>query len=600
MMSGTFIILIKLAKPLKGDSGTTWLRINRNCHRIGVNHTSNSGRGSMTALLHRSLGISSVESSATGLTAFFVQFSTGRPGRLSNAFSDILREKGKNLQRHLIRMAVFILLTNLFCGLTTAWAQEDMSRLQRGVVRIYTVAQEPDYQIPWSPGSTQSGFGSGFIVSGQRILTNAHVVSNANFITVEKEGDARRYEARVQFIAHDCDLAIVEVVDKAFFNNTTTLALGGVPALDSLVTVLGYPIGGDRLSVTRGIVSRIDYRVYAHSGVDSHLVIQIDAAINPGNSGGPVLQDNHVIGVAFQGFSGMVAQNVGYMIPVPVIQRFMQDVTDGRYDFYVDLGISYFPLINTAHRRALDLDPGDFGVMVGDVIKAGAAADRLQTEDVMLSIDDHHIFSDGRVAIGNDRLMLNEIVERKFKGDTVKVDLQRKGEPLTVTLPLNTPWPYLMQANRYDVLPRFLVFGGLVFQPLSKGLYSSLPQQSATLRYYYRQFLDDELYLKHPEVVVISRILPDPVNSHLNNFTGTIVEQVNDVPIKTMQDLAHELDKPADFYVIRVVGDPQPLVLEAQAVAQARERVIRQYGITSERYLDGGIVPKEWLAVNSN
>ena len=475
-----------------------------------------------------------------------------------------------------------------------------MARLKRGVVRIYTVAQEPDYQIPWSPGNAQSGLGSGFIVAGQRILTNAHVVSNANFITVEKEGDARRYEAKVEFIAHDCDLALVNVVDSDFFKDTTTLALGGVPELDSMVTVLGYPIGGDRLSVTRGIVSRIDYRVYAHSGVDSHLVIQIDAAINPGNSGGPVFQDNHVIGVAFQGFSGMVAQNVGYMIPVPVIQRFMQDVSDGHYDLYVDLGISYFPLINTAQRRALGLEPGDYGVMVGEVIKAGAAADRLQTEDVMLSIDDHHIFSDGRVAIGNDRLMLNEIVERKFKGDTVKINILRKGELNTVTLPLNTPWPYLMQADRYDVLPRFMVFGGLVFQPLSKGLYSSLPQQSATLRYYYSQFLADELYLEHPEVVVISRILPDPVNSHLDNFTGTIVEQVNDIPIKTLQDLAQVLDRPADFYVIRVVGDPQPLVLEAQAVSQARERIIRQYGITSERYLEGGIVPDEWLTANGD
>jgi hypothetical protein len=76
---------------------------------------------------------------------------------------------------------------------------------------------------------------------------------------IEKEGDSRRYEARVKFAAHDCDLAMLEVVDRSFFEGTTALTLGPVPLLDSNVTVLGYPIGGDRLSVTRGVVSRIDY-----------------------------------------------------------------------------------------------------------------------------------------------------------------------------------------------------------------------------------------------------------------------------------------------------------------------------------------------------
>jgi len=469
-----------------------------------------------------------------------------------------------------------------------------MAVLRRGVVRIYTVSQIPDYQIPWSPGNAGSGVGSGFIIGDQRILTNAHVVSNANFITIEKEGDARRYEARVKFIAHDCDLALLEVVDSSFFDGTRALQLGGVPELDSMVTVLGYPIGGDRLSVTRGVVSRIDFRTYSHSGVDSHLAIQIDAAINPGNSGGPVFQKDRVVGVAFQGFSGIVAQNVGYMIPTPVVKRFLQDISDGRYDLYVDLGVFHFPLINAAQRRALGLGPGDYGVMVSEVLQAGAGAGKLQTEDVLLSIDNHPIFSDGRVAMDNDRLMLNEVVERKFKGDTVELQILRQGRQMSVTLTLNTPWPYLMQANQYDVRPRFVVFGGLVFQPLSNGLFNAIGEQSITLRYYYSQFVEDELYLDHPEIIVISRILPDLVNNHLNVFSGAIVKQVNGTPVPTLEALARVLDRKTDFYLIEVAGDPHPLVLEAKAVQQARQRINRQYGVTAERYLEGGIVPPDW------
>jgi S1-C subfamily serine protease len=481
-----------------------------------------------------------------------------------------------------------------------ALADSAMETLRHSVVRIYTVAQTPDYTAPWDPGSSQEGWGSGFIISGHRILTNAHVVSNGRFITLEKENDARRYEARVKFIAHDCDLAMLEVVDGAFFQGTSALRLGGVPALDSMVTVLGYPIGGDRLSVTRGVVSRIDYRGYAHSGVDSHLVVQIDAAINPGNSGGPVIQDNQLVGVAFQGFSGMVAQNVGYMIPTPVVTRFLQDVADGHYDLYVDVGFQYFPLINATHRRALGLLPGDYGVMVGEVFRAGAAHGYLQTGDVLLAIDNRPIFADGRVALDNDRLMLNEVVERKFKGDTVLLKLSREGREKTIRMPLTTPWPYLMQANQYDVRPRFFVYGGLLFQPLSSSFYAALQTKPVSLRYYYSQFLEDELYLEHPEVVVISKIFPDPTTSYLEEFVYGIVDQVNDAKIRTINDLAAAFAKPAEFYVVRLVDDPQPLVLEARAAQEARERILRQYGISHEAYLEDSFVPPEWMKAQPN
>ncbi len=66
----------------------------------------------------------------------------------------------------------------------------------------------------------------------------------------------------------------------------------------------GFPLGGQDVSSTAGIVSRIESRRYVHSGADSHLVVQTDAAINPGNSGGPVVQDGKVVGVAFQGYPG--------------------------------------------------------------------------------------------------------------------------------------------------------------------------------------------------------------------------------------------------------------------------------------------------------
>jgi S1-C subfamily serine protease len=173
--------------------------------------------------------------------------------------------------------------------------------IQKSLVRITATEVEPDYRAPWNSGGVQRGIGAGFVIDGNRIMTNAHVVSNSRYLTVERDGDPNKYPATVLFVAHDCDLALLKVASADFFKNMVPLTFGGIPELETTVSAYGYPLGGERMSVTTGIVSRIDFTLYTHSSVDSHLAIQISAQINPGNSGGPVMQDGKVMGVAFQG-----------------------------------------------------------------------------------------------------------------------------------------------------------------------------------------------------------------------------------------------------------------------------------------------------------
>src|SRR5438874_5083155 len=227
--------------------------------------------------------------------------------------------------------------------------------VQKSLVRITATEVEPDYRAPWNAGALQRGVGAGFVIDGNRIMTNAHVVSNSRYLTVERDGDPNKYPAKVKFIAHDCDLALITVDAPNFYKDMLPLKFGGIPALESTVSAYGYPIGGERMSVTTGIVSRIDFQLYTNSSIDQHLAIQISAQINPGNSGGPVMQKTKVVGVAFQGYSGDVAQGVAYMVPTPVINRFLKDVSDGRYDGYVDLGITYGKLQHPAQRKFLGL-----------------------------------------------------------------------------------------------------------------------------------------------------------------------------------------------------------------------------------------------------
>src|SRR5262249_12546189 len=156
-------------------------------------------------------------------------------------------------------------------------------------------------------------------------------------IVVQRYQDPRPYIAEVEFIGHDCDLAVLKVQDERFFDNLEPLVLGELPKVRSTVVTYGYPAGGEEISYTRGVVSRIQLQLFAHIGNRQLLGVQTDAAINPGNSGGPVIQDDRVVGVAFQGIQGL--ENTGFFIPTPIIEHFLKDIEDGKYDGFPIAGI---------------------------------------------------------------------------------------------------------------------------------------------------------------------------------------------------------------------------------------------------------------------
>src|ERR1700747_3212834 len=457
--------------------------------------------------------------------------------------------------------------------------------VQKSLVRITATSVDPDYKAPWNAGALQRGVGAGFVISGNRIMTNAHVVANSRYITVEREDDPNKYPATVQFGAHDCDLALITVSAPDFFKNMLPLKFGGLPVLESTVSAYGYPIGGERMSVTTGIVSRIDFQLYTHSSIDQHLAIQISAQINPGNSGGPGMQNTKVVGVAFQGYSGDGAQGVAYMVPTPVINRFLKDVSDGHYDGYVDLGLTFAKLQNPAQRRYLGLKDDGRGVLVETVVAAGPCAKLPRPGDVLLSIDNHPIASDGNVDLEGEHVEMPEVVERKFKGDQVKFDIWRDKQAISGSVQLDTVPPYLMQSHRYDVRPRYVVYGGLLFQPLSLDLLEAYQPSDLRLRHFFDFYVNDEIYLEHPDVIVLTTILPDPINTYLAAYRGGIVDSINGKKIRKLEELSKTLTEPADRLVIDMIGDGPPLVLDPKQVEAARDRIRTRYNVVREENL---------------
>jgi S1-C subfamily serine protease len=181
----------------------------------------------------------------------------------------------------------------LLCGYVIfshndAYAEEDINQIKNSVIKVYSTVVIPDNGSPWQSLSPMQITGSAAVISDNRILTNAHVVADAKYIQVQKHKDPNKYIAEISFISHEADLALLNVKDPQFFAHTKPLPFGDLPKPYEEVAVFGYPVGGETLSITKGVLSRIEHQSYAHA--DSFLLAgQIDAAVNHGNSGGPVI-----------------------------------------------------------------------------------------------------------------------------------------------------------------------------------------------------------------------------------------------------------------------------------------------------------------------
>ena len=143
------------------------------------------------------------------------------------------------------------------------------------------------------------------------------------------------------------------------------------------------------------------------------------------------------------------------------------------------------------------------------------------------------------VELEGERVEMPEVVERKFKGDTVKLDLLRdKTTDDGRRSSSDTVWPYFMQGHGYDVRPRYVVYGGLLFQPLSLDLIEAYQPTDLRLRHFFDFFVTEQIYLEHPEVIVLTNILPDPINTYLSPYRSSIVDEINGKKIRTLDDLA--------------------------------------------------------------
>ena len=447
------------------------------------------------------------------------------------------------------------------------------------VVRIYCTSQSPDYDAPWQARVPSSSTGSGVVVASGQVLTGAHVVAISTFLQVQQVEDSTRYTARLIGVCHDADLALLEINDPKFAQGVEAAQFRGLPELRQRVSVVGFPVGGQEVSITEGIVSRIELQLYSHSWREM-LAITVDAAINSGNSGGPVFADDKVIGLAFQ--SHQNAENVGEIVPTVLIERFLRGVEEGRCLDVPDLSIHVQTLENPTLRRSLGMKDEHTGVCVRRVEFGGSADGVLQSGDVLLEIADHQIANNGTVRLHGFRTSYHTLLGERFVGDELPVRVWRDGAELSTTITLRARTA-LAERHRHDVRPRYVLYAGIVFQPLSRDFLATWQKwwdkaPPEFLHAYHNGVRTEETH----ERVVVSRVLADELTVGYTGNDNELVDSVNGVRIRSLAHLAECIDA-AEGQILICTSWKAQLVFDTAEVAARENDILARYRITAAR-----------------
>lgn len=465
------------------------------------------------------------------------------------------------------------ILFSLLLTFYTLYAASGDDAVKSAIVKIYSVHKSYNYLEPWSSSIYRSS-GSGSIIDGNRILTNAHVVANATFIEVKHFGETKRYIAKVIAVSHQADLALLSVVEAEFFEGITPLKINSLPKMRQKISIYGFPAGGSALSISDGIVSRVEHFRYKHSG-ETFLAVQVDAAINPGNSGGPAISKGSIVGIVMQNIPR--AQNIGYLVPTTLIKHFLEDIKDGKTDGFASLGVVTQNLENAAIQKYYGIEGKESGQLV-TYLTYNEDHHGLKVGDIITAIDGHNIENDGTVEFRkNEFTQYKYFIDLHQMGEEVKLDVVRKGKKFTIpiTLQYTVNELLLVKILQYDKMPTYFIYGGYLFAPLSNNLLSQSKGIPMRLKMYTRQWPS----LERRDIVVLIKVLADESNRGNHRLRFWPVEKVNGTKVRSFKHFTQLIRKAKREFITLEDEDGYQVVIDTNTAKTHQKELLKRYNI---------------------
>jgi S1-C subfamily serine protease len=478
----------------------------------------------------------------------------------------------------------------LMAGMSAIAADAPKSAtVENAVVKVFSTVRYPDPYRPWTKQAPAEVTGSGVVIEKKRILSNAHVVLYASQVQIQANQAGDKISATVESISPAMDLAVLKLEDESFFDTHPPLPRANtLPDIKDVVMAYGYPEGGTSLSITKGIVSRVEFAPYYYPAAG--LRIQIDAAINPGNSGGPAVVNDKMIGLAFSHLS--MADNIGYIIPSEEIELFLEDVADGFYTGKPALFDDFQTLETPALRPFLKIEKSVEGMIVNRPDNTDPA-NPLKKWDIITKIGDTSIDNQGMVKLGtNLRVRFHYLVPKVAKSGKVPLTIVRESKEMKVEVPVATRRSALI-TGLDGAYPSYFVFGPMVFSTATTdfaggitragtGYGAMLAEIGSPL---IRRTGDRPAFDGEKLVIVSSPFLPHKLAQGYSSPIGQVVKSISGKPIKNLTHLVQTLrDSKDEFIVVEFEtrhGGETLVFPRADAIA-ATDDILTDNGVRSQ------------------
>jgi S1-C subfamily serine protease len=473
-------------------------------------------------------------------------------------------------------------------------ASKDVKQKLLSLVRVNVTGQPYDYFRPWQKKAPISKRALGAVLSKGRVLVTADLVSNQNYVELERAESGEKTAANVAVIDNEANLALLEPTDKKFLEGISPLDIASDTVVgDRIAAWQLEPTGA--LVATEGLVTTIQMTKYP-TDVGQFLTYRISLPMQYRENSYtiPLVKNNKLAGLLlrYDPRSQLIDA-----IPAPIITHFLKEAEGEHYRGFPAVGFSFFPTRDPQLRKYAGQTGKPSGVYVTSIepgmpaMKAG-----MQTGDIVTSIGSHEIDQNGNYVdpLYGKIEFTNLISAHSYAGDVLPFQIQREGKPmeLKITLEHRDAKDYVCPPYSLDEAPKYLVLGGLIFQELSRQYLKEWGpnwQREAPPRFVYFDRFQSELFPgEHRRIVILSQVLPANNTIGYDEFSYLTVTRVNGREIKSLNDLADAIKQPIEggFIKIETEEDPKQIELDPKDIAAEAPDLQENYGIPSLQRLD--------------
>ena len=461
------------------------------------------------------------------------------------------------------------------------------------LVRVNVTGQPYDYTRPWQKRPPFSKRALGAVLPKNRVLVTADLVSNQNYVELERAESGAKTGADVVVIDYDANLALIEPNDKKFLDGLTPLQL----ATDTVV--------GDRLAalqlestsalvITEGLLTTVQMTRYP-ADVSQFLTYRISMTIQYRDNSYtvPIVKKNKLAGLLLRYDP---RSQVVDAIPAPIIAHFLKEAETKEYRGFPAAGFTFFPTRDPQLREFAGQTGKPGGVYVTSLEpNMPASKAGMKVGDIVTSVGGNEIDQNGNYLdpLYGKLEFTNLITAHNFVGDKLPIQVQREGKPMPLELVLEhrAAKDYVIPPYNLDEPPPYYVLGGLIFQELSRQFLKEWGGnwlKDAPQRFVYFDRFQSELFAEgNRRVVILTQVLPADSTIGYDDLAYLTVLKVNGKEVKSLRDVVEAAKQPIDGFVkVETEEDPKQIVLDAAQVAAEAAGLQQSYGLPSLQRLE--------------